>query len=127
MYRILVVDDDPAALSCYSRLLRRAGHEVETAPGGETALLRLASGPFDVVILDFKMPGMDGTEFLRRLRCCGHAPEVILVSAFVSDQVRESAARMGVRRILQKPVDVEMLRTAIKETVPVIRAAGNDR
>lgn len=127
MYRILVVDDDPAALSCYSRLLRRAGHEVETAPGGETALLRLESGPFDVVILDFRMPGMDGTEFLRRLRCSGRAPEVIMVSAFLSDQVRESAARMGVRRILEKPVDVEKLRTAIRETVPMVRPASNDR
>jgi DNA-binding response OmpR family regulator len=121
-----VVDDDPAALSCYSRLLRRAGHDVETAPGGETALLRLDSGPYDVVILDFRMPGMDGGEFLRRLRCKGHAPEVIMVSAFLTDQVRESAARMGVRRILEKPVDVDKLRAAIRETVPAIRPASND-
>ena len=125
MYRILVVDDDPAALACYGRLLRRAGHEVETAPGGDSALLRCAAtGPFDVVILDYKMPGMDGTEFLRRLRCCGHAPEVILVSAFITDQVRESAARMGVRRILEKPVDVESLRTAIREAIPLPRSAS---
>jgi len=124
MHRILVVDDDPAVLSCYSRLLVRSGHEVETAPGGEAGLLRLQSAPpFDVVILDYRMPGMTGTEFLRRMRCLGHAPEVILVSAYVTDQVRESAARMGVRRILEKPVDVERLRSAIREAVPLRRSA----
>lgn len=125
MPRILVVDDDPAALACYGRLLRRAGHHVETAPGGESALGRIVSdGPFDVVILDFRMPGMDGTEFLRRMRGDGHAPEVILVSAFVSDQIRESAARMGVRRILEKPVDVEKLKAAIREALPLARSTG---
>ena len=126
MHRILVVDDDPAALSCYDRLLRRSGHVVETAPGGAAALARLAAtAPFDVVILDYRMPAMDGTEFLRRMRCLGHAPEVILVSAYVTDQVRASAARMGVRRILEKPVDVQKLRAAIREAVPVGRAAGS--
>ena len=125
MCRILVVDDDPAALACYGRLLRRAGHHVETAQGGESALGRVESeGPFDVVILDVKMPGMDGTEFLRRMRCGGHAPEVIMVSAFVTDQVRERAVCMGVRRILEKPVDVEKLKSAIREALPLARSAG---
>ena len=124
--KVLVVDDDPAALCCYDRLLRRSGHVVETAPGGEAALARMAAeAPFDVVILDFKMPAMDGTEFLRRMRCQGHAPEVILVSAFLTDQVRASAARMGVRQILEKPVDVEKLRAAIREAVPAVRAASS--
>ena len=51
MYRILVVDDDPAVLSCYGRLLQRAGHTVESAHGGTAALARLTtSAPFDVVI-----------------------------------------------------------------------------
>ena len=126
VYRILVVDDDPAVLSCYGRLLRRSGHEVETAAGGEPALARIvSSAPFDVVILDFRMPGMDGMEFLRRLRRQGHAPEVILVSAYLTDQVRESAARMGVRRILEKPVDIEKLRSAICATPRPARWAGS--
>lgn len=122
MHRILVVDDDPAVLSCYGRLLSREGYQVETAPGGESGLGRLeTSGPFDVVILDYRMPGMDGMEFLSRLRCLGHAPEVILVSAFANDEVRTSAAKMGVRRILAKPVDISKLRTAIREAVPLAR------
>src|SRR5712691_1642999 len=126
MYRVLVVDDDPAVLSCYARLLRRAGHEVETAPGGESALTRVCSSArFDVVILDYRMPGMDGIEFLRRMRCLGQAPEVILVSAYVTDQVRESAARMGVRSILEKPVDIDKLRSAIAAGTPLARSAGS--
>ena len=95
MYRILVVDDDPAVLSCYGRLLQRAGHAVETAHGGNAALARLSTAAaFDVVIIDYRMPEMDGMEFLRQMRRAGHAPEVILVSAYVTDKVRESAVRM---------------------------------
>lgn len=123
MHRILVVDDDPAVLSCYGRLLRREGLEVETAPGGESALAKLREkGPFDIVIIDYRMPGMDGIEFLRQLRHLGHAPEVILISAYATDEVCRSAAKMGVRRILSKPVDVVQLRGAIREAVPLSRA-----
>jgi CheY-like chemotaxis protein len=125
MYRILVVDDDPAVLSCYGRLLQRAGHAVETAHGGSAALARLsAAAAFDVVIIDYRMPEMDGMEFLRQMRRAGHAPEVILVSAYVTDKVRESAVRMGVRRILEKPVDIDKLRAAIREAIPMPRSAG---
>jgi len=125
MYRILVVDDDPAVLSCYGRLLHRAGHTVESAHGGVAALARLtAAAPFDVVIIDYRMPEMDGMEFLRQMRRAGHTPEVILVSAYVTDKVRESAARMGVRRILEKPVDIDKLRSAIREAIPMPRSAG---
>ena len=125
MYRILVVDDDPAVLSCYGRLLKRAGHAVETAHGGAQALVRLAAAAaFDVVIIDYRMPEMDGMEFLRQMRRAGHTPEVILVSAYVTEKVRESAARMGVRRILEKPVDIDKLRGAIREAIPLPRSAG---
>jgi len=125
MYRILVVDDDPAVLSCYGRLLQRAGHAVETAHGGNAALARLSTAAaFDVVIIDYRMPEMDGMEFLRQMRRAGHTPEVILVSAYVTEKVRESAARMGVRRILEKPVDIDKLRGAIREAIPLPRSAG---
>ena len=124
IYRILAVDDDPAVLSCYARLLRREGHHVETAPGGESALAKLTAGPsFDVVILDFRMPGMDGIDFLCRMRKLGHTPEAILVSAYVTDDVRASALRMGVRNILEKPVDIGKLRRAIAASRPMPRTA----
>jgi CheY-like chemotaxis protein len=122
MHRILVVDDDPAVLTCYGRLLRREGYHVETASGGDVALTQLdEADPFDVVILDYRMPGMDGMELLTRLRRLGHAPEVILVSAFANEEVCRSAKKMGVRRILSKPVDISLLRSAIREAVPVGR------
>jgi CheY-like chemotaxis protein len=126
VHRILVIDDDPAVLSCYGRLLGRCGYHVATAPGGEAGLARLsADGPFDAVLLDYRMPGMDGAEFLRRMRSLGHAPEVILVSAYLSEAVRQSAARLGVRRILEKPVDVEKLKAALVEAIPLRRTASS--
>ena len=120
MCRILVVDDDPGVLTCYGRLLTREGHQVETAPGGELALGHLkSSGPYDIVVIDYRMPGMDGIEFLRRLRSQGRTPEVILVSAYANDDVRKRAAAMGVRRILSKPIDVSQFRAAIREASPL--------
>ena len=125
MHRVLVVDDDPAVLSCYGRLLRREGYEVETAPGGQTALARLAGeSAFDVVIIDYKMPGMDGMEFLTRMRSQGQTPEVILISAWATEEVRARARCMGVRRFLDKPIDVEKLRSAIRAALPRARTTG---
>jgi two-component system, response regulator, stage 0 sporulation protein F len=124
MCRILVVDDDPAVLSCYGKLLTREGHEVRTAPGGEIALSQIkSSGPYDIIVIDYRMPGMDGIEFLRRLRSQGRTPEVILVSAYANEDVRKRAAAMGVRLILSKPIDVTQFRAAIREASPPPPAA----
>jgi CheY-like chemotaxis protein len=64
--RLLVVDDDEANLRTFQRVFRRE-YEVEVAASGEAALERLAHGTFDVALVDYAMPGMNGVELLRRM------------------------------------------------------------
>jgi CheY-like chemotaxis protein len=65
--RILVVDDEPSMRELLTICLRRAGYEAEAVPGAQAALDRLDAHPFDLVITDLTMPGIDGMELLRRV------------------------------------------------------------
>jgi CheY-like chemotaxis protein len=119
-YRVLVVDDDPSVLATYRRLLCRAGYLTVTVDDPCRAL-----GPdgldegVDLLLIDYKMPSMDGLTLLAELRrrAC-HAP-CILISAFLNEDIRGRADRLGVARVLEKPVDVSSLRRTIQELLPV--------
>lgn len=81
MAKLLLVDDDPVLLNLLGRLLRRAGHEVTEANNGEEclALARAAREPFDVIVTDVMMPGLDGFELTRRLRADPATREVLVL------------------------------------------------
>jgi CheY-like chemotaxis protein len=126
-YTVLVVDDDPSVLATYRRLLRRAGYNTLTK---DSPLKVLEDGGFtgqaDLLLLDYKMPGMDGLSLLAELRkreCRAHC---ILISAFLNDDVRSQARNLGVQRVLEKPVDVAALRQAIHDLLPLNGGRGTD-
>lgn len=129
---ILVVDDDPAVLRSYGHLFRRLGCQVVLVGDSD----RVLSDPdslsgVDVLILDQRMPKTTGLDLLACLRrrtagendaqgaAAGH-PAVILISAFLSEAIRERAARLGVIEIIEKPVDTTHL-------LACVRAALADR
>lgn len=85
--KILIVDDDPKIRSFVSRGLQESGIECETAEDGETALARLRGEPFDLVLLDAMLPGIQGWEVLQTLRREGRTVPVIWVTA--RDEVGE--------------------------------------
>lgn len=109
MKKILIVDDDPAVLESYRRLLRRLGHTILLSDDGDT----LRRDPqtvreVDLLILDYRMPGLCGLDLLAILRrhCAeGCGPAVLLVSAFLSEELRKRATLLGVTEIIEKPVD----------------------
>ena len=72
--RVLVVDDDRQIARALATGLRSHGYEVVTAGNGETALDLLTGSPFDIVVLDLGLPGMDGHEVIRRLRSWSDYP-----------------------------------------------------
>jgi CheY-like chemotaxis protein len=103
--RVLVVDDERDALEIMRRLLAEHGCEVTTASTAEEALARLAERPFDVLLSDIGMPGVDGYELLRRVRT-GPAPHprAIAVTAFARAEDRERALAVGFDGHLEKPL-----------------------
>jgi CheY-like chemotaxis protein len=94
--KLLVVDDDPVLLSLLARLLRRAGHSVTEANGGEACLALAAQEEFDLIITDVMMPGLDGYDLTRRLRENPATQNVLILIVTSGPQgLDEMAARLA--------------------------------
>jgi signal transduction histidine kinase/CheY-like chemotaxis protein len=109
--RILVADDSASARAFMSELLERMSFQVEVADGGEDALKQVQSAdenrvPFDVLVLDWHMPGIDGIETARRMNALAlnRKPQLLMLTAYGRDGIAEEAALAGIRMVLNKPV-----------------------
>ena len=115
--KILIIDDDPSVLACYGRLFRREGYLPLLETDGTAAESRLNDyRDVEVVILDYRMPGMNGLEFLRRLRNRDFRARIVLVSGHTSPEMTLAARRLGIRWIFSKPVDTARLLSAVAES-----------
>ncbi len=126
--RVLLVDDDAALLESLARLLRPE-MEIRTAASGRGALDALAAeGPFDVVVSDLKMPGMDGIELLSRVsRQCPDTVRVLL-TGHADLRVAMDAANLGyVYRFLTKPCPPELLLLEVRQSLERARLERDRR
>jgi DNA-binding NtrC family response regulator len=101
--RALIVDDDDALRNTLARVLRQRDIVVETAESGFTALDMLERSPFDVVMVDVRMPGMTGPQFLQRVKAAGYPVEVLMMTAFADITTTVSAVKAGAYGFLTKP------------------------
>ena len=112
--KILLVDDEKEFVETLSERIRMRDHNSEVALDGEQALKKIDSEIPDVVVLDLKMPGIDGMEVLRRIRKAYPKVQVIMLTGHGSDKDEKEARKLGVFDYLQKPVDMETLMKKIK-------------
>lgn len=114
MYRIMLLDDEPNVLRALERLLTTPRHTIETFDNAEAALHRAQSTVFDLVLSDYRMPRMDGVEFLTRFRALQPDAMRLILSAHTDWQVLLAALNQAeIYRFLPKPWDTDDLRIAI--------------
>jgi signal transduction histidine kinase len=112
---ILLVDDENDFRQILAKRLKRRGIHAREADRGETALQMLAESPVDVVILDVKMPGMDGIECLKRIKEMEGLTEVIMLTGHADIQGGVEGIKAGAFDYLSKPVELEHLVRKIKQ------------
>jgi DNA-binding response OmpR family regulator len=104
--RVLVVDDEPSVRVLLERILRSKGFEVKTAEGGQEGLELAQSRPFDLILLDVMMPGLDGKEVCARLKASVATASipVIFVTALDDPATRAECMALGGADFVVKPV-----------------------
>jgi len=107
MSRILVVDDEPSICWSFEQAFSDSGHVVSSASSAELALEALESFDPELILLDFRLPGMDGLTLLRQLRKTHAQTPVILMTAFGSLDLAVNALGQGVFDYLPKPFDLD--------------------
>ena len=107
--KILVVDDEKEACEALAEFLRSENYEVRTAQSGETALEKVEQDTPDLVLLDIRMPGMDGLEILRRIKDKDESIGVIMTTAVKDRDAIKEALRLGINDYILKPIDLDYL------------------
>ncbi len=114
---VSIVDDDVSVRRSTRRLLRSSGFRSEAFASAEEFLNSGWAGETACVILDLRMPGINGLELQRRLAQNGNPVPVIFLSAHASEEDERSALRAGAVQFLRKPISKEALLSAIREAL----------
>lgn len=122
--RILIVDDEPAIRVTVGEALRDQGYDVDTAKSSEECLALLAVQAFDVLLLDIRLPGMDGMEAFRRICREKFRVDVVMMSGHGTIETAVEAMRQGAYDFLEKPFSLVKLRGVVGSLLERRRRAG---
>jgi len=115
--KILLIDDDAGIVDTLSRVLSDEGYEVTVEKRGDDGLARAHQDPFNVVVTDLKLPGLDGLELVRQLHAARPRLPIILITAFGTTQTAIEATKFGAYDYLLKPFDIPALLDLIHRAV----------
>jgi CheY-like chemotaxis protein len=111
--RVLVAEDNPVNAMLVQAILKREGCTVELAGTGEEALQALARSRYDLVLMDMRMPGMDGPAAAKQLRDAGDKTPIVALTANAFEEDRKTCLDAGMNAFLSKPVDAAALKTVL--------------
>ncbi|MBU0491503.1 MAG: response regulator [Chloroflexi bacterium] len=120
---ILIVDDNVSLCQTMSLILRRQGYTVATAHDGPEAIGRVQDRPFDLILMDIKMPLMNGVETYQRIKAIRPEAVVLLMTAYAVEDLVQQALAEGAYGIVYKPLDIERVLAIIKEAQQVRQGA----
>ncbi len=117
---VLVVEDDAATREMLGELLAFEGYTTAPVADGVSGLARIEQGRVDLVLLDLKLPDMDGVEFCQRVRAIDQATDVpiVLLSGTVDPQLESAGLAAGADDIVAKPFDIDHLLDRVRAHLP---------
>ena len=107
--RVLVVDDDISFAESLTDILTEKGYIAVAVNSGEEALEKIKERPFDVVLMDVKMPVMDGMQTFKEIKKLNRSTTVIMMTAYSMDDLVHDALKEGAYGVLRKPLDIEQV------------------
>jgi len=132
---VLLAEDDRELRRILVMTLEGDGHRVLESASGLELLDRIEQlvervsthPPFSLVVSDVHMPGLGGLDVLTMLRCAGWSTPVILLSSFPDDATRASARELGATCLLEKPIDLDVLRATVRDVLAQAWGGGRPR
>ncbi|MFZ1985614.1 MAG: response regulator [Desulfatitalea sp.] len=112
--KILLVDDEKEFLTVMSERMTARGMDVTTADSAQEALQQVESGTYDAIVLDLKMPGMDGIETLKAIKMRNPTLQVILLTGHATLEKGIEAMKLGAMDFVEKPADLNTLTEKIR-------------
>ncbi len=113
--KVLLVDDEKDFLDIMSERMEARGMTVKTADSADQALKMLENESFDAIVMDFKMPGMDGIQALKNMKTRKPELQIILLTGYATVEKTVEAMKIGATDLLEKPADLEALTAKIKQ------------
>lgn len=117
--KLLIVDDQYGIRILLNEIFQKEGYDTYQASNGIQALSIIEKDRPDLVLLDMKIPGMDGIEILRRLKEIDKTIEVFIMTAYGELDMIQQAKDLGARTHFAKPFDIDELRAAVKAQIPL--------
>lgn len=117
MAHVLIVDDEPDLRNFIAAELRDAGYQVDTASTGVEAILQVIEGGLDAVVMDVRMPHLDGLDALRILRRLAPALPIVMCTGGAGRGDMLESNRLGAITCLTKPVVIERLREVLQQAL----------
>jgi DNA-binding response OmpR family regulator len=112
---ILIVDDEPVARKSLTDILRLEGYNVNSVPNGQAAVEYVRTHHIDLMVVDLRMPGMDGLEVVQVVNQLAADTEIILLTAYASTETAIQALRLRIHDYLQKPAPPAQIVSSVKK------------
>ena len=109
MTKILIVDDNKEFCASMADILEAKGYEIESENSGEAAIAKIKEKSFDVILMDIKMPAMNGVEAFKQIKKISPKTAVIMITAYSLENLIKEALQEGAFGVLRKPLDIDKL------------------
>ena len=126
--KILIVDDDTDLLKTLLKLLKKEGYDAAAVDNSSEALEKIRQEYFDIIILDVRMPGMDGLtalEKIRQMQGDSVQSNVIVCTAFASEDAPVKALKLGAMDYIMKPFDIKDFLKSVEQNLKLVRTVKN--